>query len=95
MPAESALTFEIGGPSFPWTVGAVDSAVTILDLKLHEPCIDSPLAGRAENNSAGRNLGVYRVDDLVRLPGSEALFPSGRTFVVDLRNSSFHSHRYV
>ena len=95
MPADTALTFEIGGPSFPWTVGAMNSAVTILDFQLHVLGIDFPLAGRAEDDPTGCRLGVYRVDGLVRLRGAKVLLPSGRTFVVNLSKGGLHGHRYV
>ena len=95
MPAESTLTFEISGPSLPWTVGAMDCTVTILDFQLHVLGIDFPLAGRAEDNPTGCRLGVYRVDGLVRLRGAKALLPSGRSFVVNLSKGGLHGQRYV
>ena len=95
MPAESTFALEIRSPSLPRAVRAMDCSVTVLDLELHVLGIDFPLAGRANDDPTGCRLGVYRVDDLVRLPGSEALFPSGRTFVVNLSKGGLHGHRHV
>ena len=95
VPPLPAFAIEVRGSSSPRAVWAINDTVAIFDFKLHPLGVYVTLANGAYECPAEGRLCRRRARSFVGWLGPQCLLPSGRTFVVNLRQCGFGSVEWV